>query len=305
MGQVLEIIAITFSTSSFVISSITLVSICIYIRPLISNVPILLTCNTYITVIGSSLMTVLVMVYGLIDARHVSIMFNNYSCQLRSYINYVFICAFYYSCALQAIFRLFRVVWPKRKILQTRVVALVSIFLQWLVPIFYIAVYLFLGNFEYRAEIGSCWLSFKNISALATGMVFIYGSPLAVMTGIYACIIRYIRRTVQTQQIRAQANKRDLFIVKRIIILVLISMGIGIPTGMMLIIYMINGYLHPLAYHIQALSLTLGLLVESIALGFITPQVREIFNRNRRRIIPAITDQRTLQAGIEPVDDTL
>jgi uncharacterized membrane protein len=65
------------------------------------------------------------------------------------------------------------------------------------------------------------------------------------------------------------------------IMLVLIAMGIGIPTGIILIIYMITHYLTSLAYHIQALSLTTGLILESITLGFITPQVREIFKKNR------------------------
>jgi hypothetical protein len=93
-------------------------------------------------------------------------------------------------------------------------------------------------------------------------MAFVYGTPLIIMGMIYACTIRHIRRTVQTQQIRQLANKRDLLIVKRIIMLVLIAIGIGIPTGVILIINMITSYLAPFAYHIQALSLTTGLVVE-------------------------------------------
>jgi hypothetical protein len=196
-------------------------------------------------------------------------------------------------------FRLFRVVFPKHKILQSSGIFLVAILVQWFIPIFYILAYLLLGDFQYQPDIGSCWLSFKNITALSIAMAFVYGTPLIIMSVIYACIIRYIRQTVQIQQIRQQANKRDLLIVKRMIMLVLIAMGIGIPTGVLLIIYMITNYLISLAYHIQALSLTTGLILESVALGFITPQVREIFKRNRQQVNP-ITTVGTVPQGLFP-----
>ncbi|UJR37050.1 hypothetical protein I4U23_029755 [Adineta vaga] len=108
------------------------------------------------------------------------------------------------------------------------------------------------------------------------------------MGSIYALIIRYVHRTNNIQQIRQNSNKRDLLIVKRIIVLVLIAMGIGIPTAFLLIIYMITGELTSLAYHIQALSLTAGLVIESIALAIITPQVRKMF-RLPQQIEPVMT----------------
>ncbi len=285
--QVFESIILVFCSSSFLISLITLILIYIRVRPLISNVPILLTCNTYITLIGSSFMTLIVMAYGVYGNLHPSISFDDYYCQLRSYVNYVFISAFFYSCALQAIFRLFRVVFPKHKILQSHRVFTITVIIQWVIAILYILAYLLLGDFEYHSDISSCWLSFKDIRSLSISMAFVYGSPLIVMGLVYFCIIRYIRQTAQTEQVRQNSNKRDLLIVKRIIILVLIAMGIGIPTAFLLIIYMITNYLPSLAYHIQALSLTTGLVLESIALGYITPQVREIFKK-KRQINPVV-----------------
>jgi uncharacterized membrane protein YeiB len=120
-------------------------------------------------------------------------------------------------------------------------------------------------------------------------MAFVYGTPLIIMGSIYACIIRYVRQTAHVQQRRHLSNKRDMLIVKRMIMLVLIAMGIGIPTGIILINYMITSNLTPLAYQIQAVSLTTGLVLESIVLGLITPQVREIFRRNRQQVNPVAT----------------
>jgi hypothetical protein len=42
---------------------------------------------------------------------------------------------------------------------------------------------------------------------------------------------------------------------------------------------MINHSLTPLAYHIQGLSLTAGLVFDSIVLGIVTPQVRKVFKK--------------------------
>jgi hypothetical protein len=220
------------------------------------------------------------------DSIRSNISFDDYFCQLRAYFNYVFICAFYYSCALQAIFRLFRVVFSRHKILQTRRVFIIAIVIQWLIPVFYVFVCLLLGDFQYHPDIGSCWLSFETIRALATAMAFMYITPLIIMSVIYACIIRYVHQTVHVQEIRQQANKRDQLIVKRMIMLVLIALSIGIPTGVILIIYMTTHYLIPLAYHIQGLSLTAGLVLESVVLGLITPQVRELFKKNRQQVNP-------------------
>ena len=284
---VLECIVLVCSLSSFLISSITLILIFVRIRPITSNVPIILTSNTYVTLIGASFMTCLVVTYGMYDNLQPLFPFNDYYCQLRAYINYVFICAFYYSCALQAIFRLFRVVFAKYRVLQSSRAFAIAILIQWIIAIFYMLVHFLRGDFEHHPDIGSCWLSFKNIRTLAISMLFGYGISMIIMGLIYACIIRYIRQTVQTQQVRQNANKRDLLVVKRIIILVLTGMSIGIPTAFLLIIYMITNYLTPLAYHIQALSLTVGLVFESIALGFTTPQVRELFRKNPQ-VNPAI-----------------
>ncbi|CAF0770679.1 unnamed protein product [Rotaria sp. Silwood1] len=222
------------------------------------------------------------MAYGIYDDLNPFVSFDDYYCQLRSYINYVFICAFYYSCMLQATFRLCRVVFQKRKVLQSRIVFTIAIIIQWLISILYILSYLLLHDFQYHPDISSCWLSFKNIRGLAIALLLVYGSPLIVMTLIYICIVRFVRHTIPTQQIRQNANKRDLLIVKRIIILVCIAMAIGIPTIFLLIIYILTNYLTPLAYHIQALSLTGGLAAASIAMGFITPQVRDIFKVKRQ-----------------------
>ncbi|UJR37048.1 hypothetical protein I4U23_029753 [Adineta vaga] len=247
-------------------------------------------------------MTLLGMIYAIYGGINQPLSFDDYACQLRSYVNYVFITGFYYSCAIQAAFRFSRVVFAKYRILQSHRMFAFVVIIQWLIPIFYILAYLLGHDFEYHSDIYGCWLSFKNIRALSIAMTFVYGTPLIIMGSIYARLICYVRQTGQNQQIRQNSNKRDLLIVKRIIVLVLIAMGIGIPTAFLLIIYMITGELTSLAYHIQALSLTAGLVVDSIVLALITPQVRNLLKIRKHRVTPVddatFRPQAALRTGI-------
>ncbi len=112
-------------------------------------------------------------------------------------------------------------------------------------------------------------------------MITLYSNPLFIIFTIYTQIIRYTRRAVHFQQKRQKSNKRDLIILKRIVILAFITVGIGLPTVIIVLIDMITKYVIPFAYHIQGLSISLGVLVGSVSLVFITPQIQQVFNQSQ------------------------
>ena len=285
LQRILEGFVIAFASSSLLTSLLILTLILIRIRRLATNVPIILTCNTYIALIGASFMTLLTLLYAVTENRDPSMVTHDNLCQIRSYANHTFICAFYYSCVLQASFRLCRVVFPKRKALQSRGMCWLAIIGQWTLASVYILVYLLLADFEYQPDVHSCWLSFTNVRALASIMAFAYVVPLLIMVLIYGRLIQHIRQTSALQHSRQSSNKRDVLVVKRIIILLLSAMSMGIPTGCLLIMYMISGYKTSLSFQIQALSLTLGLTMESVAVGYVTPQVLEIWTKNQQPVL--------------------
>ena len=180
-------------------------------------------------------------------------------------------------------------VFPSYKLLQSRGVCWLAIVVQWTFAGAHVFAYYIFGDFEYQPDVHSCWLSFTNIRALSIAMTFVYGAPLLIMALIYGCLIRHIRQTSVLQHARQSSNKRDALVVKRIIILVLVAMSMGIPSGCLLIVYGITGFRTPFSYHIQALTLTVGLFIESVALGCVTPQVRDICRRIRRRMMAVAT----------------
>ncbi|CAF3514592.1 unnamed protein product [Rotaria sp. Silwood1] len=273
---------------SFLISIFILVIVYIRIHPLLSNVSILLTCNTYSTLLLGALLMLIIYSYNIYGSLNSFNSLNNYLCQLRGYFIHVCICSFYYSCVLQAIFRLFRVVFYKQKNLQSSYLFFIGIFIQWLISFLYILTHLLTNNFEYFSFTYSCWISFKNIRALFHALLIMYIGPILSICLMYAYIIRYIRQTNHIRQQRKLRNKQDLFVLKRIVILVLVAMGIGIATVFTLINYMITDYLIPIAYHLQGLSITGGFLMGSIGFIFITPQIYEILRMKKRKINPTV-----------------
>jgi hypothetical protein len=207
-------------------------------------------------------------------------------CQIRTYFTHVCFCAFYYSFVLQAVFRLFRIVFYRHKILQSFGIFVLAIIIQWILSFLFILPNLLLNDFQYLSSEYNCWIHFENIRGLIMVTITIYNNPISIIVTIYIQIIRYTRRAVDVQQRRQRSNKRDIIILKRIVILAFIIVGIGLPTVAIVLVYLITKYIIPFAYHIQGLSISLGVLVGSISLVFITPQIQKVFTQNQAQVRP-------------------
>lgn len=178
-------------------------------------------------------------------------------------ITFVF-CSCFYLCILlfmhsaSCILTVSRSFWKTKIFIQSPILFLITIICQWIISFILILPYLFLQDFEYDSHI-------KRLIAI----IF-----------VYIILIRFIRRKNRIHKRQLNTHQRDLLVVKRIIITLAIGIIVGFPTAVLLVLYMITHQITSLAYHIQALSLTGGLVVQSIALGMITPQIREIFKLN-------------------------
>lgn len=279
-------IGIILYSLSFLICITMITLISLRIRSLKSNVPILLTCNTYFNALLLSSMMLLMYSYNLQGNLNRSMSFGGRWCQIRTYFAHVCFCSFYYSFVLQAIFRLFRIILYRYKILQTLGVFILGILIQWILSFLFILPNLLLNDFKYLTLEFNCWIAFENIRGLIMVTFTIYNNPLSIIFTIYTQIIRYTRRASHIQQRRQKSNIRDITILKRIVILALITVGIGLPTVIIVLIYLITKHVVPFAYHIQGLSISLGVLIGSISLVFITPQVQQVFSQSPAQVRP-------------------
>ena len=286
VGIIITSINILISSVAVLICISVLLLIAVRLRPISSKVSIFLVFNTFLSMCFTNAMMLMLFIYNIYGALNPSVSLDDAWCTLRAYLAYTSFSDFYYSFLLQATFRLFRVVFYKRKVLQSRQFFLLAIVSQWLFSFVSTLPNLLPHDYPYIPTKYKCWLSFHNIRSMCIAFLFIYIIPLFMISGMYVYIIRYVRQTTHRQQRRQQSNTRDLLILKRILILLFVTVGVGLPTLVILFISMIGGYVVPYAYDIQDLSLSTGLLAAVVCFTLITPEIRRIFTVNPRQIHP-------------------
>lgn len=258
-----------------------------------SNVACLLICNTYFNALLLSCIMLMMYLYNLLGNLSPEKSFNDLWCRIRGYLTHVCFCAFYHSFLLQAIFRLFRIVFYRHKFLQSCSICLLSIVIQWIVSFLLILPNFYIFNdFQYLNNEYNCWIALENVRGLVMVTMTIYNNPLLIIFMIYMYIIRYTRRLVHIQRKR----EKDLIILKRIVILGMITVGIGLPIVIMVLIYIITGFVIPFGYHMQGLSISIGVLIGSISLILINPQIQQVFcsRRSHEKKFSEITRQNGL-----------
>ena len=282
------------SISAFFVSAAVLICIGVLLlitfrlRPMSSKVSVLLVINTVLSMCFTNAMMLMLFIYNIYGELNPSVSFDDPWCSIRAYLAYTSYCDFYYSCLLQATFRLFRVVFYKRKGLQSRQFFLLAIASQWSFTFALTLPNLLPKDYQYIPTKYKCWLSFANIRGLCFAFLLIYILPLAMISAIYVYIIRFIRQTADGRHRRRQSNARDLLILKRILILLFVTLAVGIPTLVILFISIIGSIVIPHAYDIQDISLAAGLFAAVACFTMITPEVQKIFTGNQRQIRPTI-----------------
>ncbi|CAF2486153.1 unnamed protein product [Rotaria sp. Silwood2] len=289
ISVVLGGVGLCFYSLTFLACITMIVLISIRIRPLKSNVPMLLIYNTYFNLFIFATIMLVMYIYNEHGNLNPSIWLGGRWCQIRTYFVHVCLCTLYYSFILQAIFRLFRIVFYKYKTLQSFSIFISGIIIQWILSFLFLLPNLLLDDFQYLPFEYNCWIAFENIRGLIMVIIIIYGTSTFSISFMYMYIIRYIHQSNNIHQRRQNSSKRDLTILKRLVILVTVVAGLGFPTVIVIFIYVCTNYIIPFAYHIQGVSLSIGAFTASISLIFITPQIQELLKRSPNQVQPIAT----------------
>ena len=124
------------------------------------------------------------------------------------------------------------------------------------------------------------------------GTIFVsltsYYGPTVISSVIYVYIIYYIkhREPLAVQQNRHRSIQRDLIVLRRINVLVTIFLLFLVPPMVLWFHYIATGYLYPLIYHIEWLTVSTSLSTLSIVSAMLNSQIRQLLllliQRNRR-----------------------
>lgn len=275
-------LCLTMVCIGIVFCMIFLFLILFHIRPLKSNIPLILTCNTYMTSLTSSIIMLRIMIETVMGVLNYPIFYEGWICQLNGYLIYVAIGNVFYSYVLQAIFRLFRVVFYRQKFLYTTRVFTILILLQWFITILVNLPFLLLHDIEFISSEYRCQLSLTNIRACLMLLFIDYLIPGNVMLTIYLYIIRYIR-----QRNHRIMHRHDIVVLKKTLIMFTMVQLLSIPLVVLWLMYVIDGYLTPLSYQLQAITVAFSQSLTPIMVAYSTTQIRELFKcQQRHRVRP-------------------
>ena len=167
-------------------------------------------------------------------------------------------CSIYYSYCLQAIYRLFRVVFYQKKSLILYSSYSVVIIGQWLLILALLLPPIPLKWYTRLPIEKYCLIPYSNVGAEVYHIAILYIIPLVCISMTYLWIIVFIYYTSRASiivlgAVQRQRNLRDLTVVKRIVILLLALVLLRFPT----VIFMIYGII---VGHLPSINLQLGWL---------------------------------------------
>ena len=164
-------------------------------------------------------------------------------CRVRSYLITIVICAIFYSNALQAIYRLCRVVFYRRKKFQSFRIYIVGIILQWIICILVILPAFVLDQFEYVVNDYHCQIPYTESRTIFLYGAIIYVVPLTITVGCYFFTLRNSRMRQAMTQVQRLAVQRDIIVLFRICLLLALMVSFFIPATVIFIINSSTGYL--------------------------------------------------------------
>ena len=248
------------------------------------NVSLLLTCNTCLAIIcasGTLSYMSLSSIIGDLGINSLNWMIF-WACYMRGYLHFVFINAIYLSYVLQAGFRLFRIAFHEYKCLRTIYSFTYYIFVQWIVSFLLILPVLiarqgYSSLIVYLSDEFYCQVPMTSIRGIVFSILSVYFVPVCCIGLIYLWILIYIRRRSQRlvviiMSVRQQ-TQRDTIILRRICLVMIVLLSLGIPSTIFVILFAITHHLHWASYRIGWMTIGISFALISLSSLYVTPQI--------------------------------
>jgi hypothetical protein len=246
--------------------------------------PMMLTANTCLSalVLGCSMLSLCIFMLQN-DLKQIS--YQDSLCIIRAYIDYVSCALIIYSFLLQALYRYLSAVYPTRLFYQSMKFQFSLICLTWIFCFVYPLAFMFTDEIKYNVDNQICQLVLRLCFSIIYGAQCIYVIPVLIINFIYLKLIRYVHvMNKRTTPVNVLSRvKRQLRMVRRTIILLMIIIVMGCPYG---IFIFISFFTSPPKYHfrIAFIFIDLSLVVEMLVLfQFTDPLQTSIMKRIRPR----------------------
>ena len=271
-----------------------IISLVLRTKPRLHTVRHLLICNTCVASIFYCLMQ---------SFNYVVLIFlpwetSDIGCRWRAYFAYMSICASIYSYLVQAISRLFYSIFgtknPKWVSFKSH---FIMIGIHWLVMVILPLPSLITKDIYFRPGL-LCWVPFKYTLHIIYTVSAYYLTSIFFITIIYIYIYRRVKKAHEhaVTMLNILNDKRDLEVLRNIVVLLAIYIAGGIPTILFLFTAIEVFYL----LGIVTFTLTVALeKIFTIVLDRDLRQVMKICFRNKNRITPIETLQPTIRYDLD------
>jgi hypothetical protein len=215
-------------------------------------------------------------------------------CVIRAYFNWVSGSWFNYSFFIEAIYRYVIVIYPTCLFYQSARFQALIIGISWIFGFLYPLAFMFTDEIVYNVDNQICQLPFRLSFSVLYAAVCGYMIPVTGIGLIYLKLVRYVRqKSKQTTSVNIiYRAKRELKMVRRIVMLVAILLTLGIPY---LIFMFMSFFTKPPKYHfrIAYFFVDSSLAFVMIALfqfnDTLKASLMKIINKKSNMVAPTIT----------------
>jgi hypothetical protein len=258
----------------------------------------LLYANTYIAALFVAIFFIDFSAYSIYGQRYMDVSFNGWWCKVKGYLMYINGCTFFYTFALQAIYRVCRILYRTKVRLQSfRLYTILSVGL-WILVSCELLPSLLIGDIEYITNHYHCQFSPKNLRASLTVYPLGFILPFSITVYCYTWAMCSVRRqTAALMTINQRVClQRNIIILKRLMTLLCIVTIVAAPHILLPIVYIIIGHLPEWVISVGSLLTGFPILAVSITLLFVSPHLKRLWTRvndvNAERALPFIRRHR-------------
>lgn len=275
---------ITFLSSIGLFSSISVLGSIFYFR---KRFPM----KSSARLISNSYAAILLTCFALLDGSINRILFyfnpnlnlNHFWCFVRSFLLHCGLCSIYHSFVLQTFYRFSRIVFHRCKSLQTERFVRRSICFQWICSFSLILIVFLVGHVDFLVESNDCQIPFGDFRGLIVCTSIVYYFPMMLIISMYFYIISFLEKSKNSLRIdQRKSNQRDVAVVRRIIVLILILLLFCLPAIILWIFSVVRQVFSPIFYDLQSLTFSLSSTILAFASTWISAHVRNIFRFKRR-----------------------
>jgi hypothetical protein len=135
-------------------------------------------------------------------------------------------------------------------------------------------------DIELIPEDNACFISTTSVPGIIWATISIYVLPMSIINNIYMKVTRYLRKAPSIVSTRA---KRDVIVIRRIVIVILTLFVIGSPTIVSIIMLPFTKVGESFFYRITIMTMALSMSTLSLILVYTSPQLKLIIMKSFKK----------------------